>query len=105
VVPACSAGPFPEQLITAAPEQFLRFIFGTWTAEPGVIDEDAFRVYLDAFAPAVAAICGDYRASFWLDREHDEDDRTSRRRIECLTLVITGAEERQLAARGRRLAG
>ena len=76
--------PFPEQLITAAPEQFLRFIiFDTWTAEPGVIDEDAFCVYLDAFAPAAAAICGDYRASFWLDREHDEDDRRSRRRIEC----------------------
>ncbi len=89
--------PFPEQLITAAPEQFLRFIFDTWTAEPGVIDEDAFRVYLDAFAPSAAAICGDYRASFWLDREHDEDDRRSRRRIECPTLVITGAEETQLA--------
>jgi haloacetate dehalogenase len=89
--------PFPEQLITAAPEHFLRFIFDTWVAEPGVIDADAFRVYLDAFAPAAAAICGDYRASFWLDREHDEDDRRSGRRIACPTLVITGAEETQLA--------
>jgi haloacetate dehalogenase len=89
--------PFPEQMITAAPEQFLRFIFESWTADRSAIDEEAFGVYLDAFSPAAAAICGDYRASFWLDREHDDDDRRSGRRIECRTLVITGADETHLA--------
>jgi haloacetate dehalogenase len=89
--------PFPEQLMTPAPEQFLRFIFGSWTADPSAIDEEAFAVYLAAFRPAAAAICGDYRASFWLDREHDDADRRTGRRIECTTFVITGAEERQLA--------
>ena len=89
--------PFPEQLINAAPEQFLKFIFGSWPAHPTAIDTDAFAVYLASFASAAAAICADYRASFWLDREHDEDDRRSGRRIECPTLVITGAEESQLA--------
>jgi haloacetate dehalogenase len=89
--------PFPEQLIGAAPEQFLRFIFDSWTAEPTAIDADAFQVYLAAFAPAAAAICADYRASFWIDGEHDEEDRRAGRRIECPTLVITGAEEKQLA--------
>jgi haloacetate dehalogenase len=88
--------PFPEQLITAAPEQFLRFIFESWTADASAIDDDAFAVYLDTFSPAAEAICADYRASFWLDREHDEDDRRAGRRIECPTLVITGAEETQL---------
>jgi haloacetate dehalogenase len=92
--------PFPEQLLQAAPEQFLRFIFDTWTAEPGAIDEDAFRVYLDAFAPAAAAICGDYRASFWLDQEHEEADRQTGRRIECPTLVLSGAAEIQLSDAG-----
>jgi haloacetate dehalogenase len=89
--------PFPEQLIAAAPEQFLRFIFDTWTADASAIDDEAFAVYLGAFGPAAAAICADYRASFWLDREHDEDDRRRGRRIACPTLVITGAEETQLA--------
>jgi haloacetate dehalogenase len=89
--------PFPEQLIAAAPERFLRFIFDSWTLERSAIDNDAFAVYLDAFSPAAAAICGDYRASFWLDREHDSEDRRQGRRIECPTLVITGAGETQLA--------
>jgi haloacetate dehalogenase len=89
--------PFPEQLISAAPEQFLRFIFDSWTSESSAIDGEAFAVYLAAFAPAAAAICADYRASFWLDREHDEDDLRAGRCIECPTLVITGAEEKQLA--------
>jgi haloacetate dehalogenase len=89
--------PFPEQLLSAAPEQFLRFIFDSWTAESTAIDAKAFEVYLAAFAPAAAAICADYRASFWLDREHDEDDLRAGRCIECPTLVITGAEEKQLA--------
>jgi haloacetate dehalogenase len=48
-------------------------------------------------APAAAAICADYRASFWLDRGHDEGDLRAGRSIGCPTLVITGAEETQLA--------
>ena len=91
------SAPFPEQLIEAAPEQLLRFCLDSWTADASSIDDEAFAVYLDAFAPAAAAICADYRASFWLDREHEEDDRRSGRRIECPLLVITGAEETQLA--------
>src|SRR5213592_2683084 len=75
--------PFPEQLLAAAPEQFLRFIFDTWPADAGAIDEDAFAVYLDALNEATApAICGDYRASFWLDQEHEEADRQAGRRVE-----------------------
>jgi haloacetate dehalogenase len=89
--------PFPEQLIAAAPEWFLRFIFGSWTADASAIDDEAFAVYLAAFSPAAAAICADYRASFWLDREHEADDRRTGRRIECPTLVVTGANETQLA--------
>ena len=88
---------FPEQLIAAAPEQILRFVFDSWTADRGAVDEAAFAVYLAAFAPAASAICADYRASFWLDRGHDEESRRAGRRIECPTLVVTGAEEAQLA--------
>jgi haloacetate dehalogenase len=89
--------PFPEQLLSAAPEQILRFVFDSWPADPSAIDAEAFSVYLAALAPAAEAICGDYRASFWLDREHDEDDRRAGRRIVCPTLIITGDAETQLA--------
>ena len=90
--------PFPEQLLTAAPERFLRFIFDSWPEDPAAIDDEAFAVYLDALNPATAAaICGDYRASFWLDQEHEHADRQAGRRIECPTLILTGAAETQLA--------
>jgi haloacetate dehalogenase len=93
--------PFPEQLLEAAPEQLLRFIFDSWPADPGAIDENAFAVYLDALNKTTApAICGDYRASFWLDQEHEQADRLVGRRIECPTLVLTGAAETQLSDAG-----
>ena len=92
--------PFPERLIAAAPDQFLRFIFDSWTLNASPIDAEAFAVYLDAFSAAADAICADYRASFWLDREHDDADRLNGRRIGCPTLVITGADETQLADAG-----
>ena len=34
--------PFPEQLITAAREHFLRFIFESWTEDASAIGEEAF---------------------------------------------------------------
>ncbi|HKA98034.1 MAG TPA: alpha/beta hydrolase [Streptosporangiaceae bacterium] len=93
--------PFPEQLITAAREHFLRFIFGSWTEVASAIGEDAFAVYLDALTPpAAAAMCSDYRASFWLDQEHEKADRQAGKRIERPTLVITAAAETQLADAG-----
>ena len=45
----------------------------------------------------IAAMCGDYRASFHLDREHDAADREAGRRISASVLVVTGADEAQLA--------
>jgi haloacetate dehalogenase len=42
-------------------------------------------------------MCGDYRASFHLDREHDAEDRAAGRRIAAPTIVVTGADETQLA--------
>jgi haloacetate dehalogenase len=45
---------------------------------------------------SIHAICADYRASFFLDRDHDAADRANGRRISAPTLVVTGAEETQL---------
>jgi haloacetate dehalogenase len=90
--------PFPEQLIAAAPDHFLRFSFRSWAQDPSVIDERAFALYLDALTDSTAmGICGDFRASFWLDQQDDAADRDAGRRITCPVLVVTGAAETQLA--------
>jgi haloacetate dehalogenase len=89
--------PFPEALITGSPEPFLRFIFDSWTAERGAIDQAAFAEYLRALPRTAASVCADYRASFWLDQHDDVADRRAGRQIGCPLLVITGEEETQLA--------
>jgi haloacetate dehalogenase len=90
--------PFPERLIAANREHFLRSIFDSWTHEPGAIDDEAFDEYLRALSePTIASICADYRASFWLDQRDDAADRRAGRLIECPVLLITGSEETQLA--------
>src|ERR687887_42671 len=90
--------PFPERLLEGGREHFLRFVFDSWTDDRGAVDETAFAEYLAAFdASTIAAMCADYRASFWVDREHDAADRRAGHRIECPVLVATGAAETQLA--------
>jgi haloacetate dehalogenase len=90
--------PFPERLIAADAAHFLRFVFESWTDQPGSIDADAFDVYLQSINDTtVSAICADYRASFFLDQEHDVADRQAGRRIECPVLVVRGEAETQLA--------
>ena len=93
--------PFPEGLIAAAPEHFLRFIFDSWCERHEAIDPEAFDAYLAALdEPTIASMCADYRASFWLDQADDAADRRAGRRIECPLLVLTGDAETQLADAG-----
>jgi haloacetate dehalogenase len=90
--------PFPERLIAAEREHVLRFVFESWTEDPAAIDSDAFDAYLGALEEAtIAAMCADFRASFFLDQEHDLADRRAGRKIGCPVLVLTGAAETQLA--------
>ena len=61
--------PFPERLIGASAEYFLRHVLTTWTARPDAISPEATERYLRAFTPEViAGMCADYRASFHADR-------------------------------------
>ena len=90
--------PFPERLLAASRREFLHYIFESWTGDRAAIDAGAFAHYLEALDEVtIAAICADYRASFWLDREQDAADRKARRRIECPVLVARGESESQLA--------
>jgi haloacetate dehalogenase len=93
--------PFPERLVGADPGALLDHAFDTWTGHPGAIGPQRRAEYLAAATPdTIAAMCGDYRASFHLDREHDAADREAGRRIVAPLLVVTGAEETQLADAG-----
>ena len=54
--------------------------------------------YRRAMTPdTIAAVCADYRASYYHDREHDTVDRQAGRRITVPLLAVTGQAETQLA--------
>jgi haloacetate dehalogenase len=90
--------PFPERLINAGAELFLRHALQSWAARPEAISADATQRYLDALTPeVVAGMCADFRASFHSDRPMDADDRRSGRRIGCPVLVHWGAEDEALS--------
>jgi haloacetate dehalogenase len=90
--------PFPERLVGADPAALLDHAFDTWASSPRAIDPRHRADYLAAATPdTISAMCGDYRASFHLDRTHDAADRHAGRRITAPLLVVTGEDEAQLA--------
>jgi haloacetate dehalogenase len=91
--------PYPERLLAGDPDAVLELVFATWTADPAAIagaSRDAYRAALED-PSTIAAMCADYRASFHLDREHDAQDRAAGRLVSAPLLLVTGAEEVQLA--------
>jgi haloacetate dehalogenase len=86
--------PFPERLVGASAEFFLRHTLDAFAGTPGAISPEATERYLRAFTPdAIAGICSDFRAAFHIDRPMDAEDRAAGRRIACPVLVHWGAEE------------
>src|ERR671910_1628824 len=64
--------PFPEELFGAAPAALLDHVFATWPSDPEAIAPESRAAYLEALTPStIASMCADYRASFFLDREHE----------------------------------
>jgi haloacetate dehalogenase len=82
---------FPETLIGAAPETFLRYELGP-LVDGGVIELDAWNEYLRCIGDpaAIHAMCEDYRAGASIDLEHDRSDLD--RKISCPLLVLWGRE-------------
>jgi haloacetate dehalogenase len=90
--------PFPERMLLGDPAAVLDYVFASWSSDPAAIGRAQREAYLQALTPSTAAaMCADYRASFHLDREHEAEDRAAGRRIPCPALVVTGADEAQLA--------
>jgi haloacetate dehalogenase len=67
--------PFPERMIGADPDGLLDHVFATWASDRDAIGPESRDAYRRALTPpTIASMCGDYRASFHLDREHERED-------------------------------
>ncbi len=82
--------PFPETLIGADPDFFIKFQMGRRHGGPDVFDPEAMQEYLRCFRDpaAIHATCEDYRAAAGIDLEHDAADQD--KRVECPLLALWG---------------
>lgn len=83
---------FPERMIGADPEYFLRRHISGQVRTEGAVGEDAIAEYLRTYRnpETIHAICEDYRASAGIDLEQDEAD--AHRRIAAPLLALWGAK-------------
>ncbi|SDH14937.1 alpha/beta fold hydrolase [Paraburkholderia phenazinium] len=86
--------PFPETLICADPDLYLKQTIGARSAGLKPFTQEAYAEYLRCLSdPATAhGICEDYRASITIDLEHDRADRAAGRTIACDLLALWGAD-------------
>ncbi|CAD6533232.1 Haloacetate dehalogenase H-1 [Paraburkholderia hiiakae] len=86
--------PFPETLIRADPDLYLKQTMGARSAGLAPFTPEAYAEYLRCLSdPATAhGICEDYRASITIDLEHDRADLAAGKRIECPFLALWGAQ-------------
>jgi len=82
--------PFPETLIGANPDFFIKFQMGRRHGGLSVFAPEAMEEYLRCFRDpgAIHASCEDYRAAAGIDLEHDATD--AQRLVECPLLVLWG---------------
>jgi haloacetate dehalogenase len=92
---------FPERLIGADPEFFLRHTMGhPARRDPGTrparFTDEAFAEYLRCFQnpEVIHATCEDYRAGATIDFDLDAADLAADRRIECPVLALWGERGR-----------
>ncbi|MCX4163409.1 MULTISPECIES: alpha/beta fold hydrolase [Paraburkholderia] len=86
--------PFPETLIRADADLYLKQTIGARSAGLKPFTGEAYAEYLRCLQdPATAhGICEDYRASIGIDLEHDRADLAAGREIECPFVALWGAD-------------
>jgi len=93
---------FPERLIGADPEFFLRYTMGHSVgprpagSRPARFTDEAFAEYLRCFRnpEVIHATCEDYRAGATIDFDLDAADLAAGRRIQCPMLALWGERGR-----------
>jgi haloacetate dehalogenase len=86
--------PFPERMIGAESEYYLRHSFGL-DRNPAALEPEVFAEYLRCFSnpETIRATCEEYRAGAGIDLEHDRADRG--RKIGVPLLVLWGQRSGQ----------
>jgi haloacetate dehalogenase len=84
---------FPERLMSADPEYFIRRKLAKTKQGLSFFDEAALAEYIRCFKnPAtVHAMCEDYRATFGVDLDLDTKDFDAGRKVACPVLLLWGA--------------
>jgi len=88
------ASPFPEQLLTHAPEAIVDHALSAWGTSAATFPPEVRRAYVSSIrAPDRAhAICEEYRAASTLDLAHDRADLDAGNRIRCPLLALWSAD-------------
>ncbi len=86
--------PFPETLIRADPDLYLKQTIGARSAGLAPFTAEAYAEYLRCLSdPATAhGICEDYRASMTIDLEHDRATLDAKQQITCPFMALWGAQ-------------
>jgi haloacetate dehalogenase len=86
--------PFPETLIRADADLYLKQTIGARSAGLKPFTPEAYAEYLRCLQQPETAhgICEDYRASVTIDLEHDRESLANGQKITCDFLALWGAE-------------
>jgi len=86
--------PFPERLISAEAEYYLRHSFGL-DRNPNAMEPEIFAEYLRCFSnpETIRATCDEYRAGAGIDLEHDRAERG--RKVAMPLLILWGQRSGQ----------
>jgi haloacetate dehalogenase len=86
--------PFPEALISKAPEDWFNAHTSREPKGPGFFHPEALADYLQAVhnPDMIRGMCEDYRAAASIDLDHDRASRDAGERITCPLLVLWGAK-------------
>jgi haloacetate dehalogenase len=86
--------PFPESLISAAPDTWFFAHTSREPKPPGFFHSQALADYLaHARNPEmIRGMCEDYRAAATIDLEHDRASRAAGRKVACPLLVLWGSK-------------
>ncbi|MBL8523873.1 MAG: alpha/beta hydrolase [Betaproteobacteria bacterium] len=84
--------PFPESMVAAAPETYLKKKIGWGHAGLSAFTEQTYSAYLSYVSdPATMhGMCEDYRAAASIDLAHDRADRDAGKKIACPVNVLWG---------------
>lgn len=86
--------PFPENVISAAPEAWFRAHTSREPKPPDFFHPEALADYMAAVRDPemIRGMCEDYRAAATIDLEHDRASRAAGAKIRCPLLVLWGAK-------------